>query len=185
MGLALELDAKGRPLATIENLELLLVHHGVKHRFNIASTDCETVIDGTKYKGPGGQKVALDIIKSWAKEINFPVTLVSGYLGVIATRNKFKPNKNDVFVKYGDRSLSRNDPITERILKRYAWDKPALSSWKTLSEVAREIGFKNIYDQHETRFIARVLRKLECKQMRTNKFRFFQVPPKQEHWQFS
>lgn len=67
------------------------------------------------------------------------------------------------------------DPIEEMILTKYRWEFTSRENKKTSTEIAEEMGLKNI-NQQTTRTIANVLRKMGSEETRTGKGLKFHLP---------
>lgn len=73
------------------------------------------------------------------------------------------------------------EPIEEKILAGYEWGVSLAYDWKTATEIAEEIGLKNV-SQRETRIITAYIKKLNngdsTKEKRTGTGRYIMVPTK-------
>lgn len=172
MSLALSLGSNGKPLATIDNIERLFEHHHIKHRFNTATEQYETEAPGILFAGDRSEKAARAYIVSLMAEVEMATDHLVSFLIHIGEKNKYRP-------AYAKKTLKeerlKREPIEERILAKYVWDRKSYCEWKTVREVARDIGSK-IHGRLELNDIARILRKLNCQERVVSSTRLFTVP---------
>lgn len=85
------IDAKGRPLATIENAAELMRRANITVRYNVISKDLEINIPHTSSTVDNAGNVAMTRIVSMCKAISFPTEGIEANLLVVGDMNPYNP----------------------------------------------------------------------------------------------
>lgn len=124
-----DMTDNGKPLNTIENLEILLDLYGIVPRYNVISKDIEVVIPGKSYSQDNALSCSISEVVSRANRHRLPVGSVQDYLLSLADANKYNPVANWISSKPWDgvdrlpdllASLNPLEPtLAEILLKRW------------------------------------------------------------------
>lgn len=84
----------GKPLATIENLEVLCNTYGIKARYNAIFKEVEISIPDSEYTTDNQRACSISEVISLASRHRMPVGTIPEYLLALADRNRYNPVAN-------------------------------------------------------------------------------------------
>lgn len=105
----------GKPLPTIENLEILLKDHGIICRYNAISKRNEMTIPGEEFTIDNIEPASLACVFSRMKEMLMPTDGYADYLIRIGDKNQYNPAKNLILREKwdgGDHIIKLADTLT-------------------------------------------------------------------------
>ena len=86
-----DVNAKGKPLATIRNAQEMLRRLDVVVRYNVISKRIEVLIPGSAYSIDNHTNAAFACLMSWAVRFGIPTDKFADYLLAIADANQYNP----------------------------------------------------------------------------------------------
>lgn len=89
-----DMDAEGRPLATLRNFEALVGLMRTTVRYNVIAKRTEILIPGTRFSADNAESAALTMVLSECNRLQMPrasAALVAQMCTLIADRNQFNP----------------------------------------------------------------------------------------------
>ena len=84
----------GKPLATIENLNVLCDVYGIKARYNAISKEVEVTIPNAEYTTDNERACSVSAVVSLASRHRMPIGTIPEYLLALADRNRYNPVAN-------------------------------------------------------------------------------------------
>lgn len=86
-----DIGARGKPLATIQNLQVILDRLGVRVRYNVVRKEEEITIPGASFSLDNMANASLAWIMSECARFNYPTDKVGDFLTFIADRHLYNP----------------------------------------------------------------------------------------------
>lgn len=111
----LDLSRDGTPLATIENVEVLLRRMGTSVRYNVVSKRIELLIANHGFTQDNQYNASLAYVFSEAARCSMPYGLIEGHLLAIADKNQYNPVVQWVGSKPWD-GVSRVDALVDTLV---------------------------------------------------------------------
>jgi putative DNA primase/helicase len=89
-----ETKTNGKPLGTLVNFKHLVNKAGISCKYNIMSKEVEITIPGAEFTTDNAKNNALAVLTSLANQVEFPVSEIERYAGVVADQNAYHPALN-------------------------------------------------------------------------------------------
>lgn len=86
-----DVNGKGRPLSTLENVREVVRRLGVTVRYNVVSKDEEIIIPGSKFSIDNAANASLAWLMSWCARFNMPTEKLADFVTCIADENLYNP----------------------------------------------------------------------------------------------
>lgn len=86
-----DVGARGKPLATIQNLQVILERLGVRVRYNVVRKEEEITIPGASFSIDNMANASLAWIMSECARFNYPTDKVGDFLTFLADQNLYNP----------------------------------------------------------------------------------------------
>ena len=97
-----DINGKGKPIATIENLRDALKRLGVTVRYNVISKDMDIIIPGQGFSIDNQANASLAWLVSACKRFSMPTETLSDFLCYVADQNQYNPVANWITSKPWD-----------------------------------------------------------------------------------
>ena len=86
-----DVNSKGKPLATIENLREICRRLGVTIRYNVISKEEEILIPGEKFSIDNRANASLAWLESWCARFGMPTDNLGSFITYLADQNLYNP----------------------------------------------------------------------------------------------
>lgn len=117
-----DVNNKGKPLATIENLAEIIDRLGVTARYNVIAKDTEIIIPGETFLSDTKRGSALARIKSQCMRFGMPTEPLGEYLLYLADKQCFNPVQTWIDSKPWD-GVSRFQALLDTVETRFDFDR--------------------------------------------------------------
>jgi len=104
-----ENNDKGKPLATIENVQEILFRLGVTSRYNVISKEEEILIPGQEFSIDNKANASFAWLLSWCGRLNMPTDKLGDFLTYLSDQNLYNPVANWVTGKEWDKTSRIKD----------------------------------------------------------------------------
>ena len=122
-------NAKGKPLATIENLDEICRRLNITIRYNVIKKEDEILIPGQEFSADNQANASLAWLRSECVQFGYPTEALGEYVGFISDQNQFNPVIQWITSKPWDGVTrlqelystiqSEDEPLKETLLKRW------------------------------------------------------------------
>lgn len=104
-----DVNGKGRPLSTIENLKEICKRLGVIPRYNVITKEEELIIPGESFSVDNQDNASFAWLVSWCSRFNMPIGQVDSFVTYLCDKNQHNPVTNWIESKKWDGVSRLND----------------------------------------------------------------------------